>query len=51
VQGSLADVHAELADRATDHRAVLELSARLRELETEQTALEEAWLAAAEDAG
>jgi ATPase subunit of ABC transporter with duplicated ATPase domains len=51
VQADLAEVHAELAGRATDHRAVLGLSARLRELEAEEAALEEAWLVAAEDAG
>jgi ATP-binding cassette subfamily F protein uup len=45
------ELHAELVVRATDHEAVLVLSARLRELEAEKAALEEEWLEAAEEAG
>ena len=44
-------VHAQMAEQATDHQAVLELDAKLRALTTEQETLEEAWLAAAEQAG
>jgi ATP-binding cassette subfamily F protein uup len=38
------ELHAQLAAAATDHERVLELSARLREVETERSAAEEAWL-------
>jgi ATP-binding cassette subfamily F protein uup len=41
-------LHEELAVRATDHGAVLELDAELRALTAEREALEEAWLEAAE---
>ncbi len=41
-------LHAEMAEKATDHKAVLVLDARLRALVAEREALEEAWLEAAE---
>ncbi|MFN0280480.1 MAG: ABC-F family ATP-binding cassette domain-containing protein [Kineosporiaceae bacterium] len=41
-------LHAEMAEKATDHKAVLALDARLRALVAEREALEEAWLEAAE---
>ncbi|MEI2778759.1 MAG: ABC-F family ATP-binding cassette domain-containing protein [Tetrasphaera sp.] len=41
-------VHAELAERASDHTAVTGLAARLRELHAQESALEEEWLAAAD---
>jgi ATPase subunit of ABC transporter with duplicated ATPase domains len=41
-------LHAEMAERATDHTAVLGLDARLRALAIEKDTLEEEWLAAAE---
>lgn len=44
-------LHADLAANATDHEAVLALAARLRKVEAEKAALEEAWLEAAEVAG
>jgi ABC transport system ATP-binding/permease protein len=44
-------LHAELAAKATDHHAVLELDARLRALQDEKARLEEEWLEAAELAG
>ena len=44
-------LHAELAAKATDHEAVLELDARLRTLLDERSQLEEDWLEAAERAG
>ena len=44
-------IHADMAAQATDHQAVLELNARLREVVDERESLEIAWLAAAEVAG
>ncbi|MGZ4748853.1 MAG: ABC-F family ATP-binding cassette domain-containing protein [Oryzihumus sp.] len=44
-------IHADMAARATDHQAVLELNAKLREVVDERESLEMAWLAAAEVAG
>ena len=44
-------IHADMAAKATDHQAVLELNARLREIVDEREELELAWLAAAEVAG
>jgi ATP-binding cassette subfamily F protein uup len=44
-------LHAELAQKATDHEAVLALDARLRALLDERARLEEEWLEAAELAG
>jgi len=44
-------IHADMAAQATDHQAVLELNARLREVVDERMSLEIAWLAAAEVAG
>ncbi|HEX8971131.1 ABC-F family ATP-binding cassette domain-containing protein [Oryzihumus sp.] len=44
-------IHADMAAKATDHQAVLELNAKLREMVDEREALEMAWLAAAEVAG
>jgi ATPase subunit of ABC transporter with duplicated ATPase domains len=44
-------LHTQLAERATDHEAVLELDARLRTLQDERARLEEEWLEAAEVAG
>jgi len=44
-------LHAEMAEKATDHEAVLELDSRLRALHDERAALEEQWLMAAEAAG
>lgn len=44
-------IHAEMAEKATDHQAVLALDERLRALVAEREALEEAWLEAAETAG
>lgn len=45
-----AELHAELAARASDHAAALELAARLREVESRIGVLEDAWLDAAEAA-
>jgi hypothetical protein len=44
-------LHAELAEKATDHEAVLALDAELRGVVAERESLEEQWLAAAETAG
>ena len=44
-------LHAQLAEKATDHEAVLELDSRLRALHDERAVLEEQWLDAAELAG
>jgi ATPase subunit of ABC transporter with duplicated ATPase domains len=44
-------LHAELAERASDHQAVLALDGRLRALVGEREALEDAWLHVAEAAG
>jgi ABC transport system ATP-binding/permease protein len=44
-------LHAQLAEQATDHEAVLALDAELRGLHDERAALEEQWLEAAELAG
>jgi ABC-type multidrug transport system ATPase subunit len=44
-------LHGQLAEKATDHEAVLELDARLRALQEERVRLEEEWLEAAELAG
>ncbi|GAA1247521.1 ABC-F family ATP-binding cassette domain-containing protein [Oryzihumus leptocrescens] len=44
-------IHADMAAQATDHQAVLELNAKLREVVDERESLEMAWLAAAEVAG
>ena len=44
-------IHADMAAKATDHQAVLELNARLREIVDEREELELQWLAAAEVAG
>jgi ATP-binding cassette subfamily F protein uup len=44
-------LHSEMAEKATDHEAVLELDARLRALQDERLRLEEEWLEAAELAG
>jgi DNA repair exonuclease SbcCD ATPase subunit len=44
-------LHAEMAEKATDHEAVLELDSRLRALHDERAALEEQWLMAAEAVG
>jgi ABC transport system ATP-binding/permease protein len=44
-------LHAELAAKATDHEAVLELDGRLRALQDERARLEEEWLETAELAG
>jgi len=41
-------LHAELAEKATDHQAVLALDERLRALIAEREALEEEWLVAAQ---
>ncbi|MDQ6714994.1 MAG: ABC transporter ATP-binding protein, partial [Actinomycetota bacterium] len=46
-----ARLHAELADQASDHAAVLELDTSLRALVAERDDLELAWLTAAETAG
>ncbi|WP_159806057.1 ABC-F family ATP-binding cassette domain-containing protein [Cellulomonas citrea] len=46
-----ARLHAEMAEQATDHAAVLALDTRLRALAAERDELEEQWLAAAEVAG
>jgi predicted nucleic acid-binding Zn-ribbon protein len=43
-------LHAALAERATDHEAVLALDAELRVVTAERESLEEAWLDAAETA-
>jgi ATP-binding cassette subfamily F protein uup len=45
------ELHAELAAKATEHEAVLELDARLRALLDERSRVEEEWLEAAERAG
>jgi len=44
-------LHTQLAERATDHEAVLELDGKLRALQDERLRLEEEWLEAAELAG
>jgi ATPase subunit of ABC transporter with duplicated ATPase domains len=44
-------LHAEMAEKATDHEAVLALDTRLRALHDERAALEEQWLELAELAG
>jgi ATP-binding cassette subfamily F protein uup len=44
-------LHAELAEKATDHEAVLALDAELRDVVAERESLEEQWLVAAETAG
>jgi ABC transport system ATP-binding/permease protein len=49
--GQEVTLHAELAAKATDHEAVLELDAQLRALQEERARLEEEWLEAAELAG
>ena len=41
-------LHARMTEQATDHAAVLELDAELRQLTVERDALEEEWLAAAD---
>jgi ATP-binding cassette subfamily F protein uup len=46
-----ARLHAAMAERATDHEAVLALDAELRDVHAEREALEEQWLAAAEVVG
>ena len=46
-----AALHEEMAARATDHAAVLDLDGRLRALSAEREALEEQWLEASETAG
>ena len=40
----------ELAARASDYAALIELGAQLREVQAEKERLEEEWLAVAEDA-
>ena len=40
-----------MAQKATDHEAVLALDAQLRSLHDERAALEEQWLEAAEQTG
>jgi ATP-binding cassette subfamily F protein uup len=40
-------LHAQLAEKATDHEAVLALDAELRGLHDERAAVEEQWLEAA----
>ncbi len=47
VAGEVAELHAQLAARATEPEAVVRLDARLRALLAEQAELEDAWLAAA----
>jgi hypothetical protein len=46
-----AQVHAEMADHATDYAKITELDARLRSIDSERAETEDAWLAAAERAG
>ncbi len=43
-------LHAQMAEKATDHAAISKLDAELREVTAEKDALEEAWLEAAEAA-
>jgi ABC transport system ATP-binding/permease protein len=43
-------LHAQMAEKATDHAAVLELDTKLRALQAEKSAAEEAWLEAATQA-
>jgi ATPase subunit of ABC transporter with duplicated ATPase domains len=45
----IAELHATMADAASDHVRLGELNAELRDLHTRQEALEEEWLALAED--
>jgi ATP-binding cassette subfamily F protein uup len=47
----VAALHEQMAQQATDHVAVIDLGAQLRELEVERGAVEEQWLAAAEIVG
>ena len=44
-------LHAQLAEQATDHEAVLRLDERLRAVHAERESLEEEWLQAAETTG
>jgi ABC transport system ATP-binding/permease protein len=46
-----ADLSQELADRASDYTALLELGERLREVQKERASLEDRWLAVAEEIG
>ncbi len=46
-----AKLHAQLAEQAADHAAVLRLDAQLRELQAQKTALEDSWLELSEQAG
>jgi ATP-binding cassette subfamily F protein uup len=45
------ELHAELAEHATDHERVLALDTALRGLAQERAELEDRWLAVADDAG
>ncbi|MHB1593244.1 MAG: ABC-F family ATP-binding cassette domain-containing protein [Streptosporangiaceae bacterium] len=47
--GQEADLHAEMAGAASDYSRLIELGERLRALRTEKDALEERWLAVAEE--
>jgi len=49
--GQEEKLHAEMAEKATDHEAVLALDGRLRTLQAERDGLEEEWLALAETTG
>jgi ATPase subunit of ABC transporter with duplicated ATPase domains len=49
--GQEEKLHAEMAEKATDHEAVLALDGRLRALQAERDGLEEEWLVLAEAAG
>ncbi|MBT0770565.1 ABC-F family ATP-binding cassette domain-containing protein [Kineosporia sp. J2-2] len=50
--GSRAEkLHAQMAEKATDHTAIAKLDAELREITAEKDQLEEDWLEAAEAAG
>ncbi len=51
LRGQESDLHTELAARATDHAALVELAGRLRDVEERIGALEDEWLEAAEAAG
>ena len=44
-------LHAEMAEHATDYARITELDSRLRAIDAEKVAVEDAWLAAAERAG
>ena len=51
LSGQEEKLHAQMAEQAGDHTALMSLDATLRALHAERAALEEEWLTAAELAG